>query len=235
MIVCWIVAIFLVATVLERLHASRSRMTLALGTMVLTPSLLGWVFLNRYDPYAAMIGVAALAALVGRRERAGAGWLAAGFEAKVFPVAAAPVVAIRIWRRQGRRGSSRPPPCSSSSASRSRGTSSSSRSEASATRTRVRSRGGCRSRASAPRFCLSRPSSASTPPTPSTPRRGRSTWAVGSRTASPTSRSGSSCSPSSRSLSPTGGPERTTRPPRRLRRLGRGLHRLLEGALTRST
>jgi hypothetical protein len=104
MIVCWIVAIWLVARVLERLGASRPRMTLALATMVLTPSLLGQVFLNRYDPYAAMIAVVAVAALVGRRERIGAGWLAAGFEAKVFPIAAAPVAAIRIWRRGGRRG-----------------------------------------------------------------------------------------------------------------------------------
>src|SRR5438128_161528 len=40
---------------------------------------------------------------VRRRERAGAGWLSAGFEAKVFPGATIPVAAIRIWRLRGPR------------------------------------------------------------------------------------------------------------------------------------
>jgi hypothetical protein len=71
--------------------------------MVVTPALLGQVFLNRYDPYAAMLAVLALAALVCGNARTGAGWLAAGFEAKVFPLAAAPLAAISIWRRGGRR------------------------------------------------------------------------------------------------------------------------------------
>lgn len=101
MVACWIVAIWAVARLLDRLGASRGRMTVALAAMALTPPLLGQVFLNRYDPYAAMLGVVALGALVAGRARAGSGWLAAGFEAKVFPIAAAPVAAIGIWRRRG--------------------------------------------------------------------------------------------------------------------------------------
>jgi hypothetical protein len=61
------------------------------------------VFINRYDPYAAMLAVLALLAFVLRRERAGAAWLSAGFEAKVFPGATIPVAAIRIWRLRGPR------------------------------------------------------------------------------------------------------------------------------------
>jgi hypothetical protein len=78
-------------------------MTLALGTLVVTPSLLGQVFLNRYDPYAAMLAVLALAAFVKARERTGSGLLSAGFAAKVFPIAATPVAAIQIWRARGTR------------------------------------------------------------------------------------------------------------------------------------
>jgi uncharacterized membrane protein len=103
MILCWIVAIWTVARLLAELGASSRRMTAALAAMVVTPPLLGQVFLNRYDPYAAMIAVLALAALVPRRERLAAGVLSAGFEAKVFPLAAAPVAAIRIWRTRGTR------------------------------------------------------------------------------------------------------------------------------------
>ena len=103
MILCWVVAIWAVARLLTELDASSRRLTLALAVMVVTPPLLGQVFLNRYDPYAAMIAVLCLTALVLRRERVAAGWLSAGFEAKVFPLAAAPVAAIRIWRTRGRR------------------------------------------------------------------------------------------------------------------------------------
>ena len=103
MIGCWIIAIWAVADVLARLQASPARMTLAMGAMVLAPPLLGQVFLNRYDPYAAMLGVLSLAALVRGHARVAGGTLAAGFEAKVFPAAAAPVAAIRLWRSGGRR------------------------------------------------------------------------------------------------------------------------------------
>ena len=103
MIACWLVALWLVARVLAELGASRGEMVLALATMALTPSLLGQVFLNRYDPYASLLGLAAVASLALGRTRAAAGWLAAGFEAKVYPLAAAPVVAIRIWRTRGER------------------------------------------------------------------------------------------------------------------------------------
>jgi hypothetical protein len=103
MIACWIVAIWCVARILERLDASRQQLRVALGAMVVTPPLLGHVFLNRYDPYAAMLGVLALLALLLGRDRAAGGWLAAGFAAKVFPAAAVPVAAIRIWRTHGRR------------------------------------------------------------------------------------------------------------------------------------
>jgi hypothetical protein len=103
MIACWIVAIWAVARILEALGAPRERLVVALGAMVVTPPLLGHVFLNRYDPYAAMLGVLALLALVLRQERAAGGWLSAGFEAKVFPAATIPVAAVRIWRTRGTR------------------------------------------------------------------------------------------------------------------------------------
>jgi hypothetical protein len=100
MIACWIVAMWGVARILEAVGRSSA---VALGAMVVTPPLLGHVFLNRYDPYAAMLGVLALLALVLRQERAGGGWLSAGFAAKVFPAATIPVAAVRIWRTRGPR------------------------------------------------------------------------------------------------------------------------------------
>jgi hypothetical protein len=103
MIASWIGAIWAVARILELLAASRERMLLALAAMVVTPPLLGQVFLNRYDPYASLLGVLALLALLLRRERQAAGWLSAGFETKVFPGAALPLTAIRIWRTRGPR------------------------------------------------------------------------------------------------------------------------------------
>src|SRR3984885_14304103 len=103
MILIWVVPIWAVARLLAELGASSRRMTVALAAMVVTPPLLGQVFLNRYDPYAAMIAVLGLAALVLRHERLAGGALGAGFEAKVFPLAAAPVAAIRIWRTRGSR------------------------------------------------------------------------------------------------------------------------------------
>jgi hypothetical protein len=50
-----------------------------------------------------MLTVLGLLAFVLRRERLGAGWLSAGFEAKVFPGSAILVAAIRIWRLRGPR------------------------------------------------------------------------------------------------------------------------------------
>jgi hypothetical protein len=103
MIVCWIVTIWAVARILEAIEAPRERMVVALGAMVMTPPLLGHVFLNRYDPYAAMLGALALLALVLRRERQAGAWLSAGFAAKVFPAATIPMAAVRIWRTRGTR------------------------------------------------------------------------------------------------------------------------------------
>ncbi len=142
-------------------------MTLALGTMVLTPppprlGLPG----TEYDPYAATLAVLALAALL-RRERLGAGWLSAGFEAKVFPA-----------RRGPRRRDSHLAPFGQAHAARGgwrlrrrrardlRASFSSSPSAASATPTRASSRAASRSRAWAPPCSCSPTSSASTRPTP---------------------------------------------------------------------
>jgi len=102
MVACWVVALWVVARLLARLGASRLRMAAALGVMVVTPPLLGPVFLNRYDPYAALLGVLGIALLVSGREQAAAGWLSAGFMAKVFPVAGLPVCAIALGRTRGR-------------------------------------------------------------------------------------------------------------------------------------
>jgi hypothetical protein len=100
MIVCWIVAMWGVARILEAVGRSP---WFALGAMVATPPLLGHVFLNRYDPYAAMLGVLALLALVLRQERLAGAWLGWGFAAKVFPAATLPVDVVRIWRTRGPR------------------------------------------------------------------------------------------------------------------------------------
>jgi hypothetical protein len=104
------------ALILALLDADYPRYGVALGTMALAPPLLGHVYLNRYDPWPALLVTFALLCLLVPRVRLAAGLLALAFTAKIYAAAALPVAALRIWRRRARqllaaagRSSSLPP------------------------------------------------------------------------------------------------------------------------------
>lgn len=91
-----------VGALLVRQRATTLHYVMGLLVVGLSPLLLGHVYLNRYDPWAALLGVLALAGLLGARGRVAATLLALGIAAKTFPAAALPIAAIRRWRCAGR-------------------------------------------------------------------------------------------------------------------------------------
>lgn len=103
MAACGLLTLAVVAALLVARRASAGHYTLALLVVALSPLLLGHVYLNRYDPWAALLGVLALGALLHGRGRVAGAFFALGVAAKVFLAAALPVAAIRRWRTAGRR------------------------------------------------------------------------------------------------------------------------------------
>jgi hypothetical protein len=97
-----IAALALMARALSELGADSRRLGLALGAFAAAPLALGHIFLNRYDVWPALLTVAALTALLARREIVAGGILAVDFAVKLFAAALAPVTAIRIARTKGR-------------------------------------------------------------------------------------------------------------------------------------
>jgi uncharacterized membrane protein len=95
-------SLLIAAWILARLRRSRREAAFALGAIALSPLVLGHVFLNRYDAWPALLGVAALAALLARRSALAGALLAIGFAAKIFAAAVVPVAAIRLLRTEGR-------------------------------------------------------------------------------------------------------------------------------------
>ena len=100
---CGAISMAIVAGLLVRRRVAAVELLVGVGLVAVSPLLLGHVYLNRYDPFAALLGVIALAVLLSGRVRSGAAWLALAFVTKVFVAAALPVVAIRVLRRNGRR------------------------------------------------------------------------------------------------------------------------------------
>ena len=103
MAACGAGAVLLVAFVLSRVGAGEVRSWLALGLAAVAPALLGPVVLTRFDLWPALLTVAALAALVGGRDRLGSGLLGAAIAAKLYPVVLLPLLGVWLWRRSGRR------------------------------------------------------------------------------------------------------------------------------------
>lgn len=98
-----VVTILLAAVTLRGLGASRRRTAAALALVAAFPLLLGSVVLTRFDLYPAALVLAALAALVHRRDRLGLGLLGAAVAVKLYPAVLVPVALGYVWRRRGRR------------------------------------------------------------------------------------------------------------------------------------
>ena len=98
-----VVAILLAGLLLAGLQATRIRVVAALGAAALLPLLLGNVILTRFDLWPTALTLAALTALVWRRDRLGFGLLGVAVAAKLYPVVLVPLALSYVWRRRGRR------------------------------------------------------------------------------------------------------------------------------------
>lgn len=103
MAACGVAAVLLAGLLLAGLRATRVRVVAALGAIALFPLLLGNVILTRFDLWPVAVTVAALAALVWRRDRLGFGLLGLAVAAKLYPAVLVPLALSYVWRRRGRR------------------------------------------------------------------------------------------------------------------------------------
>ncbi len=103
MAACGVAAVLLAALVLAGLQATRVRVVSALAAVALLPLLLGNVILTRFDLWPAALTLAALAALVWRRDRLGFGLLGVAVAAKLYPAVLVPLALAYVWQRRGRR------------------------------------------------------------------------------------------------------------------------------------
>jgi uncharacterized membrane protein len=104
MLVCGAALVAVVWWTLLVLGASGWALAAPLGFVAVAPLLLGSLVLTRFDLWPVLLTSLAVAALVSGRDRVGAGFLGAAVAAKLYPAVLVPLVAVRIWRRRGRRG-----------------------------------------------------------------------------------------------------------------------------------
>ena len=102
MALCGALALVLVASVLVRLRAAPRRLWSAVALVALSPIALGPISLNTYDAWPALLTVAALAALLTRREVPALALLGLAFATKVYPAVLVPPALVWTWRRRGR-------------------------------------------------------------------------------------------------------------------------------------
>jgi uncharacterized membrane protein len=102
MALCGVATLALVAVLLERLAAPRRFLVTAVVLLALSPIALGPISLNTYDAWPALLTVAGLAALLGRRPALGLGLLGVAFAAKVYPVVLLLPALVFVWRTAGR-------------------------------------------------------------------------------------------------------------------------------------
>jgi hypothetical protein len=103
MTLCGIGTVVTTAAILSRLRMHERTAFLVLLPVAFAPLLLGSTYLNRYDPWAALLTSLALLAFVSGRARSGAVLLALAVAAKTYPVAIVPVAAIWVFRSEGLR------------------------------------------------------------------------------------------------------------------------------------
>jgi hypothetical protein len=103
MLVCGALTLAFMLAILLSLEASPVRTGAALGFAACSPLLLGSVMLSRFDLWLAALVTGSLAAFVSGRHRIGAGVIGLAVSAKLFPAVLAPIAAVWIWRRRGRR------------------------------------------------------------------------------------------------------------------------------------
>jgi hypothetical protein len=100
---CAVAAVVALGLALSGIRASPLRLFAAIGFLTLAPLALGSVVLSRYDLWPAALTIAALAALLGGRERLGLGVLGLATAAKLYPLVLLPLALVWIHRRRGTR------------------------------------------------------------------------------------------------------------------------------------
>jgi uncharacterized membrane protein len=100
---CAVAAVVSLGLALAAVEAVPVRLFASIALLALTPILLGSVMLTRYDLWPAALTVAALAALLGGRERAGLGILGLAAAAKIYPLVLLPLALVWTARRRGTR------------------------------------------------------------------------------------------------------------------------------------
>jgi Glycosyltransferase family 87 len=100
---CGIAALVSLGLALAFVEASTTRLYGAIVFFALAPLALGSVILSRFDLWPAALTIAALAALLGGRERLGFGILGLAAAAKIYPIVLLPVALVWMARRRGTR------------------------------------------------------------------------------------------------------------------------------------
>jgi hypothetical protein len=103
MALCGALTLVLVVLLLVRLGASRAHVLAATALLALSPLAVGPISLNTYDAFPALLTLAALAALVRRRELIALALLGLAFAAKVYPAVLVPAALVFVWRTRGPR------------------------------------------------------------------------------------------------------------------------------------
>jgi uncharacterized membrane protein len=95
------VAIVLAAVALAALGATLTQATASLSLLALSPLLVGPFLFQKFDLLPAALTVGGLAALLAKRDRAGAVLLGAAAATKLYPAALIPLGIAWVWRRHG--------------------------------------------------------------------------------------------------------------------------------------
>ncbi len=86
---------------LDALEASALRVAASVSSLLLGVALLGPFVLTRFDLYAAAVTLAAICAILHRRDRLGSALLGVAIATKIYPAVLLPLLVTRIWRREG--------------------------------------------------------------------------------------------------------------------------------------
>ncbi len=86
---------------LDALAASALRVAASVSSFLLGVALLGPFVLTRFDLYAAAVTLAAICAILHRRDRLGSALLGVAIATKIYPAVLLPLLVTRIWRREG--------------------------------------------------------------------------------------------------------------------------------------
>jgi hypothetical protein len=103
MAICAVAMLVLVLRALVSLDASATRLLAGAVLVGLFPLALGSVVLSRYDLWPVALTVAALAAVLGGRDRLGLAVLGLAVTAKIYPLVLLPPILVYVARRRGGR------------------------------------------------------------------------------------------------------------------------------------